>query len=305
MAAAYTLDALAGDPPEYPHPVRFMGKLTEFLERRARRSCDSQHEETYAGLGLALIVAGGTYIIARLLLMLPGKNLTETLLLYTSLARKDLARSSLQVADALEKGDVGEARQLLRSLVGRDVDCLDAHAIARATVESVAENFVDGVFSPLLWAAAGGAPAALAFKAISTLDSMVGHRDEQYLNLGRFSARMDDVANFPAARLSIPLIAMASFFSGYDARMAFRMGTRDRLKHDSPNSAHPEAVFAGALGLKLGGPSRYGGGWRNLPEIGEGTLKAGPRHIRNAVRLLNTASFLGLLLAMIWSRRKR
>jgi adenosylcobinamide-phosphate synthase len=306
LVAAYALDARLGDPEGYPHPVRMMGRSIEALERALRARCRDQEDEIYAGCLLAGAVVGGACLCARLAMALPGRPLMEALLIYTALARKNLEDSALRVAGHLEEGRVEEARAELISLVGRDREQLDENAICAAAVESVAENFVDGVLVPLLWAAWGGAPAALAFKAISTLDSMIGHRDERYLHLGKCAAWMDDLAVFAAARLSVPLIALAARLCGQDGAAALRVGLRDRLNHPSPNSAHPEAAFAGALGVSLGGTAFYGGKPRVLPRIGEGQWMLEPVHIREAVRLLNTASVLGLGLAvMLGLRRKR
>jgi adenosylcobinamide-phosphate synthase len=255
-----------------------------------------------AGCALAGIVVGGVWLSARLLLLLPGAaTLAETLLLYAAFARKDLEKSALRVADDLEASHIAAARKDLAALAGRDPERLDEGGICRAVVESVAENFTDGVLAPLLWGAVGGAPAAMSFKAVSTLDSMIGHRDEKHRRLGWCSARLDDVAVLPAARLSIPLVVVAARLCGYDHRSALAVGLRDRRKHPSPNSAHAEAAFAGALGLRLGGPDTYAGVRRELPEIGEGTRAAGPRHIRQAVKLMNAASLLGLGLTVLWA----
>ncbi len=296
IAAAYLLDALWGDPPWHPHPVRIMGACITFLDRRIIPADRSSRAARRAGCLLAGMVVAGSWLCARALLSLRGGGLLETPLLYTCLARKDLERSALDVAEALEAGDLARARRRLAGLVGRDTESLDGHGICRAAVESVAENFVDGVLAPLLWMAWGGAPAALAFKAVSTLDSMIGHRDEENLLPGWCGARLDDVAVFPAARTSIPLLSAAAFLCGMDGRGAWRTGWRYRLCHESPNSAHPEAAFAGALRVSLGGPDRYRGEERLLPVVGEGTRELEPRHVREAVRLLNAASLLALLL---------
>jgi len=304
IAAAYGLDHLVGDPEGYPHPVRLMGKCIDWLEKRLRGGGKDGAADVRAGYFLAGALTGGTWLSARLLLLLPGRPLIEILLLYTCLARNDLEKSALRVAGDLEDGDIGSARKDLVALAGRDPERLDEAGICRAAVESVAENFTDGVLAPLIWAAMGGAPAAAAFKAVSTLDSMVGHRDERYLDLGRCSARLDDIAVFPAARLSIPLTAAGALLCGFDARSALRVGLRDRKNHTSPNSAHAEAAFAGALGLRLGGPDFYAGERRELPELGEGTRMAGPAHVRQAVRLLNAVSLLGLVLSMVVSGRR-
>lgn len=305
IAAAYLLDSLLGDPRGYPHPVRLMGAAVSLLERGLRRVERDGGAERRAGWLLAAAVVGGAWLAARSLAFLPGTPVTETLLIYTALARRDLEVSALRVAESLEEGDLEGARSGLRALVGRDLEGLDAHGMGRAAVESVAENYTDGVLAPLLWAALGGAPAAAAFKAVSTLDSMVGHRDERYIDFGRASARLDDAAVFLAARLSVPLVACAALLRGGDAGAAARIGWRDRRNHASPNSAHAEAAFAGALGLRLGGPDSYGGLRRDLPCIGEGTPQAGPAHIREAAGLLNTASQLGLALALLLSWRWR
>lgn len=299
IAAAYVLDALWGDPQGYPHPVRVMGKCIHYLENilvpRERGGAGAR----LAGCVLAGTVVGGSWLCGRALLSLPGGAWLETLVLYTCLARKDLEGSALRVAEALQEGDLELARRRVAHLVGRDTDCLDASGVCRAAVESVAENYVDGVLAPLLWMALGGAPAALAFKAVSTLDSMLGHRDREHLEPGWCSARLDDTAVFPAARISIPLLSAAAFICGMDGRGAWRTGWRYRLCHDSPNSAHPEAAFAGALRISLGGPDRYRGEERSLPVIGDGTREITPHHVREAVRLLNAASLLGLLLALV------
>jgi adenosylcobinamide-phosphate synthase len=280
-----------------------MGKLIDIIEEKAAPLAENALLGKLAGTGAAAIVVGWAYLASRILLALPGSRATDVFLIYTTISRKDLARCALRVADALESCDVGRARDELASLVGRDTERLDEGAVARAAVESVAENLVDGVLSPLQWVALGGAPLAVAFKAVSTLDSSIGHRSREHLNIGWFSAKLDDLANYIAARASIPLIAVASFLCGLDGAAAVRIGMRDRLKHDSPNSAHAEAAFAGALGLKLGGPSRYGGEVRELPEIGEGTRHGGPDHIRAAVKLMNAASGIGLVLSAAVARR--
>ncbi len=304
IIAAYLLDAGLGDPENYPHPVRLMGKSIELLEKRLRPVEPDEVAETRAGCVLVAAVVGGTYLCGRMALLLPGRAVTETLLLYTTIARKDLGDSALRVAKALEKGDIEGARSHLEALVGRDPDSLDENGICSAVVESVAENLVDGVLAPLWWAAEGGAPAALAFKAISTLDSMIGHRDRNYIFLGKCAARLDDMAVLAAARASIPLITAAAGLCGYNVTAVIRTGLRYRKSHESPNSAHAEAAFAGALGLKLGGPSIYGGRTRDLPEIGDGSGEIEPRHIHEAVKLANVASLLGMIMAAAMSVRR-
>ncbi len=299
IAAAFALDAVLGDPEFYPHPVRIMGRAINTLEEAAGRVADDANAELAAGAVITGMLVAGSYTVARLL---GGggrrRAVRETLVLYTCLARKDLARSALRVAMALEAGDLKAARSAARCLVGRDPERLDAAALSRASVESLAENLVDGVLSPLFWAALGGAPAGMAFKAASTLDSMIGHRGAPYEYLGRAAARLDDLANLLAARLSIPLISLAALLARQDAVGALRVSMRDRRRHPSPNSAHAEAAFAGALGLKLGGSDTYGGRLRLLASIGDGACPRGPEDIRAAVSLMNASSLLGLGLAI-------
>lgn len=299
IAAAFALDAALGDPEFYPHPVRVMGRAINVLEETAKRAGGQAEAELLAGAVITGMLVAGSYAVSRLLA--GGRRrraVRETLVLYTCLARKDLARSALRVAKALEAHDMVAARSAARCLVGRDPEKLDAAALCRASVESLAENLVDGVLSPLFWAALGGAPAGMAFKAVSTLDSMIGHRGPPYEYLGRAAARLDDLANLTTARLSIALIALAALLTRQDAARALRVGLRDRRRHPSPNSAHAEAAFAGALGLRLGGSDTYGGRLRRLPSIGDGAYPRGPEDIRTAVSLMNTCSLLGLGLAV-------
>lgn len=290
IISAYLLDSVFGDPRAFPNPVKIFGKAAGRIEALVRNNLYSPAGMTAGGTGMAVLITGGAYLAAKLISKLPYGSLIETALLYTAIARKDLAKCALQVAEALDEEDIQAARNRLKSLVGRETDNLDGSAIARAAVESVGENFVDGVLSPMFWAALGGAPAALAFKSVSTLDSMYGYRDYKFRYFGKFSARADDISNLIPARISIPVIAAAALACGFDAESSLKVGIRDRRKHESPNSAHGEAAFAGALGLKLGGAGLYHGKIRQLPQIGDGIPDAGPEDIRNAVKLMNAAS---------------
>ncbi len=307
VAAAFALDALLGDPEGYPHPVRLMGRCIEGLETVLGQRHAGDRGARLRGCLLAAVMAGGSWAAGRVLTAGPWPGVAETLLLYTAFAWKDLERSALRVAEDLERGEVDAARSHLRALVGRDTELLQESDICKAVVESVAENYCDGVLAPLVWAAVGGAPAALAFKAISTMDSMLGHKDERHLHLGWCPARLDDLAVFAPARMSVPLIAAAAALCGLDGAGAWRIGLRDRLRHASPNSAHPEAAFAGALGLELGGAVRYRGELHAYPSIGEGCRELKTAQVREAVRLLRAASALGLCLALAlaWAAERR
>jgi len=244
----------------------------------------------------------------------------DVFVVYACLALKDMARHALPVAAALEADDLPSARAAVQRIVGRDAAVLDAPGVARAAVESVAESFVDGFFAPVCWFVAGallagvaGADAlpwavgaALAYRTINTLDSMVGYRDARYLLFGRVSARLDDALNFVPARLSLPILFLAAGMCRLDARAGWRSARRDRLKHESPNAAHAESFAAGALGLRLGGPLQYPDGPLDKPWIGDGTPAARPPHIRDGCRLVQWAGALsvaaGVLCVLITER---
>jgi adenosylcobinamide-phosphate synthase len=301
LPAALALDLSIGDPPGMPHPVRLMGWAIQRLEARcwhwplAPLVAGAVH-------ALTLVIASGAVAWA----LLQGLRcispllaaVVEAALLFSCLSIRSLLDAALAVRQPLQQGDLPEARRRLAGIVGRDTHQLDRDAISRATVETVAENFVDGVLSPLCYAMLGGAPLAIAYKMINTLDSMVGYRNERYLHFGRVAARLDDIANFVPARLSVPLIALAAWLLGGPWRRAMRVARADRLAHASPNSGHAEAAFAGALGIWLGGANRYGGRLVEKPVIGRGLAAARPTHIDRACHLLLIAALLAA--ALVW-----
>ena len=300
VAAALLLDLLLGDPRGYPHPVRVMGWAIERLEGPLRRS----FRPRLAGAVLWAVVTGSSFLAAQGLILL-GTALhrwvglgVHLLLLWTALALRDLDRESRDVYEALRDGDLPRARRMLSRIVGRDTDGLPRSEVIRAAVESVAENTVDGVLSPIFYALLAGAPLAMAFKAASTLDSMVGHRDERYREFGTVSARADDLLNFLPARISACLIPVAALLLGMDWRESWRCILRDRKKSPSPNAGVPEAAFAGALGIALGGPLSYGGRRYELPEIGPRSKGREPEDILRAMRLTYITTFLFLAAAL-------
>jgi len=300
VAAALLLDLLLGDPRGYPHPVRVMGWAIERLEGPLRRS----FRPRLAGAVLWAVVTGSSFVAAQGLILL-GATIhrwvglgVHLLLLWTALALRDLDRESRDVYEALKDGDLPRARRMLSRIVGRDTDGLPRSEVIRAAVESVAENSVDGVLSPIFYALLGGAPLAMAFKAVSTLDSMVGHRDERYREFGTVSARADDLLNFLPARISACLIPVAALLLGMDWRESWRCILRDRKKPPSPNAGVPEAAFAGALGIALGGPLSYGGRRYELPEIGPRSKDREPEDILRAMRLAYITTFLFLAAAL-------
>lgn len=297
LLAAWLLDWLLGDPRWLPHPVNALGRLIGFLDRRWHPGPAARPARTFrAGLVLTAVVLAAAVGVTAGLLSIAGLvhpvlfHLFNVYLLYAALAGRCMDREARKVLALLpgEPGagpgrDLEPARRALSMLVSRDTTRLDQTAIVRATVETVAENTVDGVLSPLLWMGVGLAlslvsaphagpggpalvplawlPAALAwgFKAASTMDSRIGYRNARYRFFGRAAARSDDALNFLPARLSLFLLPLAAACLRLDARASWRLAWRDRRKHASPNSAHPEAAVAGALGIRLGGPAVYGG----------------------------------------------
>jgi adenosylcobinamide-phosphate synthase len=298
VLAAAALDAALGDPPWRGHPARLMGRLAAALERPCRGLVV---DEKKAGVVAALAVVGATLAAvcgvqrgARRLHPVVG-DLTAVVLVYWALAARDLAAHAEAVARALASGDLDEAQQAVARMVGRDTAVLDEEGVVRAAVESVAENTVDGVLSPLFYAFLGGAPAALAFKAISTLDSTFGYKNHRYLRFGWASARADDAANYLPARLAVPLLAGGAALLGLPPGRVFQTVRRDGRRHASPNSGLAEAAFAGALGVRLGGPLLRGGRPLDLPYIGRSHSPLSRPCIGQAVRLMWAGHALALL----------
>jgi adenosylcobinamide-phosphate synthase len=296
--AAFILDLLIGDPRWMPHPVRAIGRLAAALEDPFRRIAAPR----VAGMGAAfsvILAAGLTAWAAHAIAARIHPWLGEAVsvyLLYTALAARDLADHSGTVFRALRSGDMQEARRRISWMVGRDTEPLDGKGVSRAAVESVAENTVDGVVAPLFYAALAGPVGALVYKAVNTLDSTFGYRNERYAEFGWASARIDDAANYVPARLAVPLIAAASILLGFRAGDAFRVALRDGRKHPSPNSGWSEAAFAGALGIRLGGPVMRKGKPEEMPALGEPRNELEASHIGRANTLMFAAAILALLL---------
>ncbi len=298
VIVAMLLDWLLGDPRWLPHPVVLIGKLITVLEKGLKRVV---RNERVGGVLLLLLAVGTTAGAALTVLegayaISPSAGFTVAVFLsYTCLAARSLHRESRLVADALGRGDLTEARRYLSYIVGRDTGSLDEAEIWRATVETVAENTSDGVIAPLLFLMLGGPVLGLAYKAVNTLDSMVGYKNERYLHFGWASARCDDLANWIPARLTGVLIALAAPFGSLSAGGAWRIMRRDGGNHASPNSGIPEAAAAGALGVQLGGTNVYFGTPVVKPTIGDPEKPIDGRAWRGAVRLMYGAE--GLLVA--------
>lgn len=299
ILAAVVLDLLLGDPRRLPHPVKVMGTLALKLEAPARRTIASPR---VAGVSVAFAVVGLTALAAWALLSAASAlhplvgDMVSIFFLYSGLAARDMIKHSADVYGALESGSLPLARQRVSMICGRDTEKLDESNVARATVESVAENMVDGVTAPLFFAVLGGPVALMAYKAVSTLDSTFGYKNERYLEFGWASARLDDAANFIPSRVTAVLVPLAAMILGQRWFQSVCVFYRDRRKHPSPNAGQAEAAVAGALGVQLGGLSHYAGQPSNKPTLGDPLVPVNPSHIPQANALLLVTS--GLVLAL-------
>jgi len=295
---ALLLDAALGDPPWLPHPVRAIGRAARALEPPLAARFGRTR---LAGAVFAVAIIGGSAALAWLALGLarlvspPFELLVATVLLYTTFAARDLDREASGVTRALRAGDLPGARRALARIVGRDTHDLDTREVVRGGVESVAESTLDGCDAPLFWALVGGAPAALAFKAASTLDSLVGHRDERYRDFGTAAARTDDALCWLPARACRVLFPLAAALTGLRAADAWRIAWRDGHKSPSPNAGIPEAAAAGALGVQLGGLNFYAGEPHPRPVLGDRTRELEVGDLPSAVRLMYAVTGLAWL----------
>jgi adenosylcobinamide-phosphate synthase len=296
---AFGVDLLLGDPRWLPHPVKLIGRFASGLESPLRRAVPNART---AGMLEVVAVLGTTTLATWLVLAAAGwlhplvRDMVSIVLLYLCFAARDLAQHSHLVYRALTIGDLTEARRRASMMVGRDTDQLDEPEIVRATVESVAENIVDGVTAPLLFAVIGGPIAALLYKAINTLDSTFGHKNERYFYFGWASARLDDVANYIPARLTAPLVSLAAALLRLNSIGAMRIFLRDGRNHPSPNSGLTEAAVAGALCVQLGGLNYYFGRPSERPRMGDPKQPSRRAHILQTNALMITTSCLALIL---------
>ncbi len=300
---AVALDMLLGDPRWLGHPVRLMGGLVRGAESLTRRLLGDGRVAgaVMAGVVIAICGACGWGLIRLAVLIHPlAGDLVGILLIYFCLAGRDMVRHSEAVRQRLIDNDLPGGRKAVGMIVSRDVDELDEAGICRSAVESVAENLVDGVISPLFFAAVAGPVGAVAFKAVSTLDSMVGYKNDRYLHLGWASARLDDLANFVPARLTPPFIALAAWLLNRSASRSLIICLRDHRRHASINSAWPEAAFAGAMGIQLGGPALYGGKIVSHPTLGDARHPIEPMHIRNANSLFIVTVLIATVAVVLW-----
>ncbi len=292
---ALLLDLLVGDPRWLPHPVQLIGWFAIKVEPVSR--CLFQSEKT-AGIIALCIVVSMTFIATWAILKLTSfihplaAEIVSVYMIYSALASKDLAVHGKAVFNALARHDLHLARKKVALLVSRDTDGLDESGVSRACVESVAENIVDGVTAPLFFAVIGGAPGVLVYKAINTLDSTFGYKNERYLHFGWAAARLDDLVNLIPARITSLFIVLATALMGMKYMDSWRILRRDRRSHPSPNSGYSEAAVAGALGIQLGGSDYYFGTLHEKPTLGDNVIPPDSNHILQANRLLYVTTLL-------------
>jgi adenosylcobinamide-phosphate synthase len=307
LAAACIVDAAVGDPRWFPHPVRWMGIIVNGCDRFVHRLLLSPFKQRMAGVLLAVALPTGAYAAGALLIWcgnwvnpLLGSVVT-VLLAWTTLAARDLMNHVLSVERALQSLSLPEARSAVAEIVGRDTEEMTESDIVRATVETIAESTADGIVAPLFYLVIGGAPLALAYKAINTLDSMIGHMDDRYRWFGWASARLDDVANFLPARITALLLVLSAGILSRSwpvMQRAWQILLRDGGQHPSPNSGRPEAAMAGALGVQLGGINHYDGQPVARPCLGDPDQPLAQAHIGMALTLMLWTSLLGVLLGI-------
>lgn len=294
---AILLDWIIGDPYWFPHPVIYIGKLISFLEKKGRKLCKTNSSiKAFGGL-IVLIVAVISFIIPFILLTFAKDilwlyHIINIILIWTTLAAKCLGNEAKKVYYALKENDLEEARVKLSYIVGRDTKSLNDKEIIRADVETVAENAADGVIAPLLYAIIGGAPLAMMYKGINTMDSMLGYMNERFKFIGFFPAKVDDVFNFIPARVTGILICLAAFIVKGNPIESFKIMIRDRKNHKSPNCAYPEGAAAGAMRVQLGGTNVYFGEVVYKPTIGDKKLELSYEHINECIKLMYGAEVL-------------
>ena len=311
--AGFMLDLLIGDPHFIPHPVRLIGSLISFLDKRL--NCNTGYNSSEKklnlikykrGMILAFTVIFATFAISVIIIVaaysinLYAGVIAEAVMTWQILATKCLRVESMRVYDALRTDGVDAGRRAVSMIVGRDTSVLDAAGVTRAAVETIAENTSDGVIAPMLYTAIGGPVLGFVYKAVNTMDSMLGYKNDKYMYFGRFAARLDDVVNFIPARISAYLMIAAAFICGrqFDGKNAYRIFKRDRFNHASPNSAQTESVCAGALRVQLAGDAVYFGKLVKKKYIGDGLREIEYEDIKRANRLMYITAFLCELLSV-------
>lgn len=312
---AYILDLIFGDPYCFPHPVKYIGKLISYFEKKVRKFANKEKIKlNIGGLILWIMVVFITYTLTYLIILASKKVdlffgfkfkifevIISSILLYTTLSAKCLAIEAKKIYEKLKEGNIVKTRKQLSYIVGRDTTELDENEIIRATVETVAENTVDGIVSPLFFAIIGGAPLAMAYKAVNTMDSMLGYKNEKYKHIGLFPAKIDDLFNYIPARISLIFFTIGAFFLKYNWKNCFYIGLRDRKNHKSPNCAYPEGAVAGALNIQLGGTNTYFGEVFYKPTIGDLKKQLKSKNIIDCIKLMYAVDFIFIVFITILS----
>lgn len=309
LIGGFILDLIFGDPRWLYHPVCLIGNMISFLEKRIRKVFPKTEKGELAGGTLeVLLVCLCSMILPFLVIRVlyrysPMAGLVlETFWCYQLFAAKSLKTESMKVYDRLKNGTIEEARYAVSMIVGRDTQSLSETGVTKAAVETIAESTSDGVIAPMIYMAIGGVPLMFLYKAINTMDSMLGYKNEKYLYFGRCAAKLDDIANFIPARISGVLMVAAAFFTGMNGKNAWKVFKRDRRNHASPNSAHTESAMAGALDIQLAGDAWYFGTLYKKPFIGDANRSIETEDIARANTLMYATAILGMILlfAGIW-----
>lgn len=305
----FLLDLLLGDPYCFPHPIRFIGRWIAVLDKYLLGKTDKRDEKSELKKGVVLVVAVllTTAIVTALILIgAYGFHpylgiLAETIMTYQILATKCLKVESMKVYKSLKEDGLESARKAVSMIVGRDTAVLNEEEVAKAAIETVAENTSDGVIAPMLYTALGGPILGFLYKAVNTMDSMVGYKNDKYLHFGRVAARLDDFVNYIPARISAFLMILAAFLSGrnFNGKQAYKIYKRDNRNHASPNSAQTESVCAGALGIQLAGDASYFGKIVKKPYIGDGLRKIEYEDIKRVNRLMYLTAWISEILCLI------
>jgi len=304
----YILDLLIGDPINFPHPVRWIGGLITKLTNVFLKQDDSNAKKRFKGFLLSFIVILITILVSCLILWLSYTInsyfgiIIESVMTYQCLATKSLYTESMKVYKALNEQGLEAGRKAVSMIVGRDTDQLDETGVIKATIETVAENTSDGVIAPMLYLCIGGPILGMTYKAINTMDSMIGYKSDKYIDFGRFAAKFDDIANYLPSRISAYLMILTSFIMGkrYNTRNAIYIFKRDRYNHASPNSAQTESVCAGALDIKLAGPATYFGKFFDKPFIGDSNKEVELKDIKRInVLMMVTSLICQIILSLV------
>ncbi|MGH4140661.1 adenosylcobinamide-phosphate synthase CbiB [Clostridium sp.] len=311
LILAVILDVLIGDPYWFPHPVIYIGKLISILDKLGRKFCRTNKQIKAFGGVIVVIVAFFSFLVPFIILCLSKEifllyHILNIILIWTTIAARCLHKEGKKVYESLAKNDIEDARLKLSYIVGRDTKELNEYEIIRADVETIAENTADGVIAPILYAMIGGAPLAMMYKGINTMDSMLGYMNEKYKHIGFFPAKTDDVFNFIPARITGLLICLAAPLVGGNVLESIKVMIRDRKNHKSPNCAYPEGAAAGAMKVQLGGTNVYFGEEMYKPSIGNKIKELGKEHIVDTIKLMYGAMvclviiyLIGALLLMV------